>query len=187
MFQFEIGVQSTLPETLRSIGRPAALELLEQNVRRLRRDGNIHLHLDLIAGLPGEGYREFLASIDRVAELRPHHLQLEPVKLLPGAPLRADAARHGICFDPHPPYSVLSTPQLSFDDLERLQGIGRLLDLTCNSDRGHHFLAALSDACGSLSCSLEQLKPIGGARACFATPFPAGSFRPAVVFCAQYV
>lgn len=158
MFQFEIGVQSTLPDTLRSIGRPAALELLEQNVRRLRRTGNIHLHLDLIAGLPGEGYREFLASIDRVAALRPHHLQLEPVKLLPGAPLRQDASRHGIRFDPHPPYSVLATAQLSFTELERLQGIGRLLDLTCNTDRGHHFLDALRNACGSLSGGLERLE-----------------------------
>ncbi len=157
-FQFEIGVQSTLPDTLRTIDRPAALELLEQNVRRLRRMGNIHLHLDLIAGLPGEGYRDFLASIDRVAALRPHHLQLEPVKLLPGAPLRQNAARYGIRFDPHPPYSVLATQQLSFTELERLQGISRLLDLTCNADRGHHFLAALSEASGSLSAGLEQLE-----------------------------
>lgn len=157
-FQFEIGVQSTLPDTLHTIDRPAALEMLEQNIRRLRQMGNIHLHLDLIAGLPGEGYRDFLASIDRVAALRPHHLQLEPVKLLPGAPLRQDAARHGIRFDPHPPYSVLATQQLNFTELERLQGISRLLDLTYNTDRGHRFLTALSDACGSLSGGLEQLE-----------------------------
>lgn len=157
-FQFEIGVQSTLPDTLRAIDRPAALELLEQNIRRLRQMGNIHLHLDLIAGLPGEGYRDFLASIDRVAALRPHHLQLEPVKLLPGAPLRQDAKRHGISFDPYPPYSVLATQELSFTDLERLQGIGRLLDLTQNANRGHHFLNALSEINGSLSRGLEQLE-----------------------------
>lgn len=157
-FQFEIGVQSTLPDTLRAIDRPAALELLEKNVRRLRQMGTIQLHLDLIAGLPGEGYREFLASIDRVAALRPHHLQLEPVKLLPGAPLRRDAVRHGIRFDPHPPYSVLATEKLSFTELERLQGIGRLLDLTFNEGRGHRFLTSLSDICGSLSSGLEQLE-----------------------------
>jgi anaerobic magnesium-protoporphyrin IX monomethyl ester cyclase len=157
-FQFEIGVQSTLPDTLHAIDRPAALELLEENVRRLRQMGNINLHLDLIAGLPGEGYRDFLASIDRVAALRPHHLQLEPVKLLPGAPLRQDAARHGIHFDPHPPYSVLATQDLSFTELERLQGIGRLLDLTFNTDRGQHFLTALSEVCGSLSSGLERLE-----------------------------
>ncbi|APG29114.1 B12-binding domain-containing radical SAM protein [Syntrophotalea acetylenivorans] len=169
-FQFEIGVQSTLPETLRTIDRPAALELLEQNVRRLRQMGNIHLHLDLIAGLPGEDYGDFLASIDRVAALRPHHLQLEPVKLLPGAPLRHDAARHGISFDPHPPYSVLATQDLSFTELERLQGIGRLLDLTINTDRGHHFLTALSEACGSLSSGLEQLESFWRRQGLFRRP-----------------
>ncbi len=169
-FQFEIGVQSTLPETLHTIDRPAALELLEQNVRRLRQMGNIHLHLDLIAGLPGEGYRDFLASIDRVAALRPHHLQLEPVKLLPGAPLRQDAKRHGISFDPYPPYSVLATKELSFAELERLQGIGRLLDLTINADRGHHFLEALSETCGSLSSGLEQLESFWRRQGLFRRP-----------------
>lgn len=157
-FQFEIGVQSTLPETLRTINRPAALELLEQNIRHLRQMGNIHLHLDLIAGLPGEGYRDVLSSIDRVAALRPHHLQIEPVKLLPGAPLRKAATRHGIRFDPHPPYSVLTTPQLSFSKLESLQGIGRLLDLTLNADRGHQFLTALTEVNGSFSSGLEALE-----------------------------
>ena len=114
MFQFEIGVQSTLPETLAAIGRRAALETLEENVRRLRRAGNIHLHLDLIAGLPGEGYRPFLASIDRVAALRPHHLQVEPVKLLPGSPLRRQAAqRWGSASTrilPTPPWPPPSSP-----------------------------------------------------------------------------
>lgn len=169
-FQFEIGVQSTLPETLRTIDRPAALEMLEKNVRRLRQMGNIHLHLDLIAGLPGEGYRDFLASIDRVAALRPHHLQLEPVKLLPGAPLRRNAERHGISFDPHPPYSVLATQELSFAELERLQGIGRLLDLTINTDRGRHFLEALSEVCGSLSSGLEQLESFWRSQGLFRRP-----------------
>jgi anaerobic magnesium-protoporphyrin IX monomethyl ester cyclase len=103
MFQFEIGVQSTLPATLDAIGRQASLEKLEHNVRRLRARGNIHLHLDLIAGLPGEGYRDFLTSVDRVAGLAPHHLQIEPVKLLPGSPLRLQAAKLGLRFDPHTP------------------------------------------------------------------------------------
>jgi anaerobic magnesium-protoporphyrin IX monomethyl ester cyclase len=167
LFQFEIGVQSTLPATLRAIDRPAALELLEKNVRRLRRRGNIHLHLDLIAGLPGEGLPEFLASIDRVAALDPHHLQLEPVKLLPGAPLREKATQLGLCFDPHPPYTVLSTPQLDFKELEKLQGIGRLLDLTRNAGRFTGFLAALASACGSLSAGLAQLETWWRARGLF--------------------
>jgi anaerobic magnesium-protoporphyrin IX monomethyl ester cyclase len=158
LFQFEIGVQSTLPATLRAIDRPEALGLLEKNVRRLRRRGNIHLHLDLIAGLPGEGFQEFLGSVDRVAALDPHHLQLEPVKVLPGAPLREQAVQLGLRFDPHPPYTVLATPQLDFHDLERLQGIGRLLDLTRNAGRLTGFLTALASACGSLSGGLARLE-----------------------------
>lgn len=158
MFQFEIGVQSTLPATLDAIGRQTSLERLEANVRRLRRQGNIRLHLDLIAGLPGEGYQQFLASIDRVAALAPHHLQIEPVKLLPGSPLRAAAAKHGLCSDPTPPYAVLATADLSFAELERLRGIGRLLDLTFNSGRFHHFLEGLQKACSSLGQGLGRLE-----------------------------
>lgn len=158
MFQFEIGVQSTLPETLAAIGRQASLDRLAENVRRLRRAGNIHLHLDLIAGLPGEGFGDFLASIDRVAALKPHHLQIEPVKLLPGAPLRAQAEAFAIRFDPHPPYAVLATADLNFAELERLRGIGRLMDLTFNSGRCDRFLAGLTEACGGLAAGLAQLE-----------------------------
>ncbi|MEZ4598212.1 MAG: DUF4080 domain-containing protein [Syntrophotaleaceae bacterium] len=158
MFQFEIGVQSTLPETLRTIKRPEALERLEENVRRLRRANNIHLHLDLIAGLPGEGLEDFLGSVDRIFALQPHHLQLEPVKLLPGSPLRRDAEHLGIRFDPNPPYSVLATPDLDFQNLERLQGISRLLDLTCNSGRLCGFMSCLADTCGSFSKGLVLME-----------------------------
>ncbi|PNU20773.1 B12-binding domain-containing radical SAM protein [Geothermobacter hydrogeniphilus] len=143
MFQFEIGVQSTLPETLRAIGRNASLQKLEANVSRLIRAGNIHLHLDLIAGLPGEGYDSFLVSIDRVLALGPEHLQVEPVKLLPGSPLRSDAAERGIRFDPNPPYTVLVTPDLSPARLEQLRTVSRLLDMTWNAGRARHLFAAL--------------------------------------------
>jgi anaerobic magnesium-protoporphyrin IX monomethyl ester cyclase len=95
MFQFEIGVQSTLPATLDAIGRKASLEKLEHGVRRLRAKGNIHLHLDLIAGLPGEGYRDFLASVDRVAALALTTCRSSRSRL-PGSPLRQQAAKLGI-------------------------------------------------------------------------------------------
>lgn len=169
-FQFEIGIQSTLPDTLRAIQRPEALDVLETNVRRLRQMGTIQLHLDLIAGLPGQGFKDFLHSIDRVAALRPHHLQLEPVKLLPGAPLRRDASRYGIRFDPHPPYSVLGTSHMSFAELERLRGIGRLVDLTYNEQRGRPFLEALSSICGSLGDGLECLEAFWREQGLFRRP-----------------
>lgn len=157
-FQFEIGVQSTLPATLAAISRNADLEKLERNVRRLRSETQIHLHLDLIYGLPAESYDDFLASLDRVAALHPHALQIEPVKLLPGAPLRRDAGQLGIAFDPHPPYSVLATPLLDFNALEKLRGISRLLDLLVNSHKFSGTIAGLTARHGSLAASLEALE-----------------------------
>jgi anaerobic magnesium-protoporphyrin IX monomethyl ester cyclase len=157
-FQFEIGVQSTLPATLAAISRNADLEKLESNVRRLRSETAIHLHLDLIYGLPAEGYDDFLSSLDRVAALNPHALQIEPVKLLPGAPLRRDARELGISFDPHPPYSVLSTPLLDFETLEKLRGISRLLDLLVNSHKFTRTIAGLTEHNNSLAASLEALE-----------------------------
>jgi anaerobic magnesium-protoporphyrin IX monomethyl ester cyclase len=158
MFQFEIGVQSTLPATLNAIGRSASLERLENAVRRLRARNNIHLHLDLIAGLPGEGFSDFLQSIDRVAALHPHELQVEAVKLLPGAPLRDRAEELGLRYTPHPPYTILGTPSLSFNELEILRGIARLLDLTWNSGRFGNFLTALARLSGSTSQGISRLE-----------------------------
>jgi anaerobic magnesium-protoporphyrin IX monomethyl ester cyclase len=140
IFQFEIGVQTTSDATLGRIGRKVSLEKLETNVRRLLRAGNIHLHLDLIAGLPGESQQDLYASLRRVLALQPQHLQLELVKLLPGAPLRQQADELGLVYDPSPPYSVLRTPQLDFGELEQIRGVGRLLDLLNNSGRYEHFL-----------------------------------------------
>ncbi|MFK5925587.1 MAG: radical SAM protein [Desulfuromusa sp.] len=157
MFQFEIGVQSTLPETLQNVGRKASLERLAENVRFLRANTKIHLHLDLIAGLPGEDYQQFLKSIDWVSALNAHHLQIEPVKLLPGAPLRLQAKSWGIEYDPSPPYTILKSEQLKFVDLERLRGIGRLLDLFVNSGRFSFLLQKLTKNYSRLSLLLEKL------------------------------
>ncbi len=157
MFQFEIGVQSTFDKTLGNINRHVSLEQLEQNVRQLQADGRIHLHLDLVAGLPGESYIDFLTSINRVAALRPDHLQIEPVKLLPGAPLRTDADKLGLRFDPTPPYTILGTPEMTFAEIEQLRGMSRLMDLTWNSGHFGTFIEQLSQACGSPASGLEQM------------------------------
>jgi anaerobic magnesium-protoporphyrin IX monomethyl ester cyclase len=157
MFQFEIGVQSTLERTLASVNRQVPLERLEENIRQLQADGCIHLHLDLVAGLPGESYSDFLASINRVAALQPDHLQIEPVKVLPGSPLRLEADQLGLHYDPNPPYTVLGTPDLSFEDLEQLRGMSRLMDLTWNSGHFGTFVEQLSQLSGSPADGLEQM------------------------------
>ena len=156
-FQFEIGVQSTLESTLDAIGRKVNLSKLEENVRHLRKSGRINLHLDLVAGLPGDCYDSFLASIDRVISLKPHHLQIEPVKLLPGSPLRAQAAKSQIRHDPNPPYTILASQDLSFAELQRLQEISRLIDLTYNSGCFQAVLEQLSTVTGSFATGLAWL------------------------------
>jgi anaerobic magnesium-protoporphyrin IX monomethyl ester cyclase len=157
MFQFEIGVQSTLESTLDAIGRKVNMKKLEENIRSLRKSNRIHMHLDLVAGLPGDNYNSFLKSIDRVAALAPHHLQIEPVKLLPGSPLRDQAEELQIRFDPNPPYTILGSPELSYAELQQLQEISRLLDLTYNSGHFSNFTRELSDAAGSFAMGLEWL------------------------------
>ncbi len=156
-FQFEIGVQSTLESTLETIDRRVNLAKLEENVRHLRKSGRIQLHLDLVAGLPGDDYAGFLASINRVIALEPHHLQIEPVKLLPGSPLRDQAAGLQIRFDPNPPYTVLNSPDLSFNEFKQLQDIGRLIDLTHNSGCFATFLKELEAAAGSFAAGIDWL------------------------------
>ncbi|MCK9171918.1 MAG: radical SAM protein [Desulfuromonas thiophila] len=156
-FQFEIGVQSCLPDSLRRVQRHAPFDQLSHAVRFLRQHSQIHLHLDLIAGLPGESFEQICTNIDQVLALQPHHLQIEPLKLLPGAPLRQQATALGLRFDPHPPYSVLATPDLDFSELERLRGLSRLLDLTWNQQRGRRFLQMLQGHHGSASAALLAL------------------------------
>ncbi|MFO7576559.1 MAG: DUF4080 domain-containing protein [Pelovirga sp.] len=156
-FQFEIGVQSTLPQTLRQVSRKVPLELLAENVRALRARTAVHLHLDLVAGLPEEPLPHFLDSIDFTCELGAHHLQIELVKLLPGTPLRERAQQLGLLYDAAPPYRILATPVLSFADLERIRGIGRLNDLLVNSGKFVNLIAGLSACLGSLSACLDDL------------------------------
>ena len=157
VFQFEIGVQSTLPETLNRVSRTMSLELLANNVRALRERTRIHLHLDLVAGLPGGGVTEFLHAIDWTHALGADHLQIELVKLLPGTPLRLEAKERAIRYDPTPPYAVLSSPEWCFADLERVRGISRLNDLLVNSHKFTRLINGLRTSCGSLSRCLDDL------------------------------
>lgn len=140
MFRFEIGVQSASRKTLESINRRSDLGRLFYMIRRLRAETNIELHLDLIAGLPQERLPDFLGSLQSVADLKPHMIQVEPLKVLKGSPMREVARRHDYQFSSTPPYTILKNPWLSYPDICRIETIGRLLDLFHN-DGG--FAAAL--------------------------------------------
>ncbi len=127
IFQLEIGIQSTNPETLAAINRREDFSAFAPKIRCLVGSHNMHIHVDLIAGLPYEGLAEFKQSFDDVFSLAAHNLQLGFLKLLKGAPLRAEAERYGIAYDQNAPYEVLHTPWLSAEDLRLLEEIEYLL------------------------------------------------------------
>ena len=133
LIQLEIGVQTIQPEILRTINRISRLDVLARQVGRLRAGGNIHLHLDLIAGLPGESLVGVAATFNWIAALRPHNFQLGFLKVLPGTPMAEQAAERGYRWMDEPPYEVLSSDRLDFDDLCRLKRIEAVLNLYQNS------------------------------------------------------
>jgi anaerobic magnesium-protoporphyrin IX monomethyl ester cyclase len=132
-FRFEIGVQSASHATLEQVNRKTDLGRLFYIVRRLQVETKIELHLDLVAGLPGETYAGFLESLQAVADLHPHQIQVEPLKVLKGSPMREIARREDYRFSGFPPYTILRNPWLSYDDIGRIETIGRLLDLFYNN------------------------------------------------------
>ena len=141
LFQFEIGVQSTNPDTLSAIGRRVDLDRLFANLRFILAAGNIHVHLDFIAGLPYEGFDRFLTSLDSGLALVPDTIQMGFLKMLRGSRLRDEADALGYRYRRRPPYEVLANPWLSFAELNRLKTVAGLLDSFYNERR---FSAALA-------------------------------------------
>lgn len=128
LFQFEIGVQSTNDETIDAIKRTTDFTQLSDVVRTIKSFKNIHLHLDLIAGLPYEGYDSFKESFNDVYYLRPEKLQLGFLKLLKGSGLRLNQAKHGYKYIDEPPYQVLESKYISYGDLLKLKDIEDLVE-----------------------------------------------------------
>ena len=147
-FQLEIGVQSTDPEVLRVIGRRDDWERLKENVTALRECGNIHLHLDLIAGLPLESLKSFARSFDDVYGLHPHALQLGFLKVLSGAEMEKMAGQYGLVYMDQPPYEILSTDYMNYREMRFLKIFEEVFDLTANSGRFPFTLAYLVEKVG---------------------------------------
>ncbi len=142
LFRFEIGVQAADAGTLARVGRRSDNERLFANVRRLLAETGVIIHLDLLAGLPNEDMQGFLASLELLLAARPQHIQVEPLKVLKGSPMRVIAREEGYAFSATPPYKVLTTPWLSYADICRIETIARLLDLIYNSGRFATLLTA---------------------------------------------
>jgi len=128
LFQFEIGVQSTNSKTLACIRRTTDTAKLFENVRRLKLTDNIHLHLDLIVGLPYEDYESFKQSFNDVFACFPHKLQVGFLKLLKGSQLRQDAEKYGIKYKKNAPYSVLKTDFISFAEINHIHKIEHMVE-----------------------------------------------------------
>lgn len=135
LFQFEIGVQSTNPQTLEAIHRPANLEHLRAIVARIHQGKNIHQHLDLIAGLPFEDLASFRQSFNDVFSMNPQQLQLGFLKLLKGTGMYRDAKKYGIVVRDSAPYEVLFTRWISFEELNLLKDIEEMVESFYNSGR----------------------------------------------------
>ncbi len=125
--QLEIGLQSTNERTISEVSRHIDSALVIKATERIMKMGNIHVHLDLIAGLPYEDYESFKKSFND-AYFSCHMLQLGFLKLLHGTKLREDAEKYGIEYSDRPPYTVLKTDVMSREDLRKLSGIADLLD-----------------------------------------------------------
>ncbi len=135
LFQFEAGVQSASDAVLKNVGRSVPFEPVKNAVLAVAKAGNIHLHTDLIAGLPGEDMASFERSFDETFALGAQMLQLGFLKLLKGSGLRRDAERLGIVYEPDAPYEVISTREMSFDELCFLKDVEEVLDWYHNSGR----------------------------------------------------
>lgn len=142
LIQLEIGVQSTNADTLRAIERRTDLDRLSDAVRRVKSFGNIRQHLDLIAGLPYEDMESFQGSFDDVFRMRPEQLQLGFLKVLKGTRMCQKAEEYGIVCRQYPPYEVLSTEWLSYDDILLLKRVEEMVEVYYNS---HQFEKALSE------------------------------------------
>ncbi len=133
LIQLEIGVQSTNEVTIQEIHRTMKLDRLKNVVKRIQSFGNIHQHLDLIAGLPFEDYDTFKKSFDEVYALRPDQLQLGFLKVLKGSYMYEHAKEYGILYHNNPPYEVFSTNWLSYDDVLRLKNVEEMVEVYYNS------------------------------------------------------
>lgn len=133
LIQFEIGVQSTNSKTIGEIGRNIDFERIKENVKKLLSLNNIHIHLDLIAGLPYEDYESFKRSFDEVALIKPHVLQLGFLKLLKGSRLRGQAEQYGYKYKEKAPYEVMENDFISFDEMIKLKAIEDLFEKYYNS------------------------------------------------------
>lgn len=145
LIQLEIGVQSTNPDTIKAIHRTMDFEKLKEIVDRIHSFGNIHQHLDLIAGLPYEDYDSFRHSFNDVYALKPQQLQLGFLKVLKGSHMMEMCREYGIVYKTQEPYEVLSTKWLDYDHVLKLKTVENMVEVYYNSGQFQNTLEYLEN------------------------------------------
>ena len=143
LIQLDIGVQSTNPDTIKAIHRTMDFEKLKGIVDRIHSFGNIHQHLDLIAGLPYEDYDSFRHSFNDVYALKPQQLQLGFLKVLKGSHMMEMCREYGIVYKTQEPYEVLSTKWLDYDHVLKLKTVENMVEVYYNSGQFQNTLEYL--------------------------------------------
>ena len=143
LIQLEIGVQSTNGDTIREIHRTMRLEEVYRAVNRVKAGKNIHQHLDLIAGLPFEDYQRFQQSFNDIYALHPQQLQLGFLKVLKGSYMYEHAQEYGLVYRSRPPYEVMSSKWVSYDEMLEIRLVEEMLELHYNSGQFLTYLAVL--------------------------------------------
>ena len=157
LVQLEIGVQSTNEKTLEAIRRKTDIEEIREITETINSWHNIHQHLDLIAGLPGEDLDSFHKSFDDVFAMEPEQLQLGFLKMLRGTKIHRMAQQYGIVCHDKAPYEVLSTPWLPYKDLLLLKGVEEMVELYYNSHQYEKTLEEILKNYGSPFAFFEEL------------------------------
>ncbi len=148
VFQLEIGMQSFNEDTLRAINRKTDTQKLIENIKKLISFGNMHIHIDLIAGLTGEDIKSFERSFNIGYSLKANMLQMGFLKLLYGADMRENKDKYPCEFNENPPYEVTSTPWLSYEEIQKLKRCEDALERMYNSGRFLFTLDYLLSECG---------------------------------------
>ena len=143
LVQLEIGVQSTNPETIKEINRVMDVDKLREVVAKIHSFKNIHQHLDLIAGLPFEDFTTFQKSFNEVYSMKPEQLQLGFLKVLKGSKMWEMAAEYGIAYTEKPPYEVLFTNWITYDEILKLKQVEEMVEMYYNSNQFTYTLAML--------------------------------------------
>lgn len=176
LVQLEIGVQSTNETTLKEIRRAMDVTKLKKVVAAVKQGKNVHCHLDLIAGLPYEDYASFANSFNEVYEMQPDQLQLGFLKVLKGSYMHEAAKEYGLVYRDKPPYEVLYTKWLTYEEVCRLKRIEEMVELYYNSNQFTHTLPVLQLVFDSPFAMYEALADFYGENGYF-TETPSRIYR----------